>query len=194
MLKLKHVILFSMLILNLGCRLTIKPSPDPFYRAVLAQNADHEVALYAQAQTLRQQGQFKRARKYFAKLSRLSPQLDQAWIGLGQCELESGKYSEAAEAFEKALEIRNTEQGRLGLTSAYLLQGKIEQARLENRQTAVQFGESPVRLRLEGDIAFIDQNPAEALEAYRKSLELHPRQPKIQQRVRDLEDFLTATP
>jgi hypothetical protein len=81
-----------------------------------------------------------------------------------------------------------------GLITALILQAKLDRAHQENQRMLEIYGESATRLRLEGDAAFFENRPDDALSAYRKSLAMYSQQPKIEQRVTDLQEFLTSAP
>jgi Flp pilus assembly protein TadD len=75
---------------------------------------------------------------------------------------------------------------------ATLMDGKLDQARALARQSETQYGSSAALDQIRGDIAFFEEQPDQALQFYRKSLEKNPKQAEIQNRVKDLEEFLST--
>ena len=190
----RTTLMIGLLISALGCSLAIQPGPEPFYRAVLEKSPGNELALFAQAEAFGRQGQFKQARRYYRRCLRQNPQSAPAWLGLGRSDMELFLFAEAEKAFRTAMELRPSEEAQSALTTALLLQGKSILARQENQAMLKRYGDSAARLRLDGDIEFYENHPKKSLDAYTKSLAIYPQQPKIEQRVRELEDYLTSTP
>jgi uncharacterized protein HemY len=177
-----------------GCNLRLKPNMNPFYDVVLKRYPDNKVALYGQSQHLERQGQFGEAAKYLQKMTRISPDNAQAWVGLGQAYLEQNKFMKAQKAFERALALKPSLEAYLGLGTAQLMNGQADQARQMAGQIEQKYGLSAELLRLRGDIELISANFAKAREMYRVSLDKQPNQQDLQERVRDIDEYLHLAP
>ena len=162
------------------------PSKDTFYETVLDRFPDNRAALFGQGQVLLRNGQYQEALPYLKRLTRLEPDNQQVWLTLGRAYLEARDGLRAERAFRRAISIRPTMDGELGLGNALMLQGDLSAARSVADRIAASYGESAYLWRLRGDIAFMADDPAEAARAYNESLGLDPAQPSVQERLADL--------
>ncbi len=181
------------LLLLSSCRIfDFGPTPDPFYDAVLEARPDHTGALFLQGQRMIDQGNFQDAEAYFKRLTRAAPGQAMGWIGLGQARLEDRRASAAERAFRQAmaLEGETLAQAHIGLISSLLLQGQTEAADAELGRYEQREGVSAATMRLRGDLAFLLNQFAEAVEHYQASLGEDPQQPAIRERLADLQRFL----
>jgi predicted Zn-dependent protease len=163
---------------------------DPFYSLVLKKDADQPFALYAQGQMLLDQGRFADAAPYFKRLTKVDPKHAGGWLSLGKCSLELQQYRNAESAFDRALALNHSAEAQFGSALAKLMQGKVDPAKKMADQLRSQLEDSPQLMNLYGDIAIVEGRTPEALEYYRKSIELDPSQEAIQKRLRDLNNFL----
>ena len=131
--------------------------------------------------------------RFFERLTRAEPQNAEAWFNLGRCEYEQRRYGKARASFEKARQRRPSEAATLGLAAASLMDGKVDDAQRLIRECEQKYGVSAASLQVRGDIAYFSGDPSGALALYRQSLAKNPAQSEIQQRVKDLEYFLTST-
>lgn len=176
-----------------GCQLPFGPKTNPFYSAVLREYPNHTTVLFLQGEAFLLKGQFEAAEPYFEKLIQMQNDNPAAWLGLGQCRLELHRFGAAGEAFKRSLELRGSQEGHLGLASSMLLGGQIDAARTEADLIEKQYGMSAQLLRLRGDIALVAKMPQESRDYYRRSLSGNPNQPDLQDRLSDLEEYLTST-
>jgi Flp pilus assembly protein TadD len=181
-------------VLTMGCQFRLTPKTDPFYSAVLEQDPHHEMALYIQGEILLRKGLFQEAGPYFEKLIKLSPNKDTGWIGLGQCLLEMKRGRGAEIMFRKAMELHSSMKAQLGLITALMLSGNVNEAKKQAHEAETTYGVSAALLRVQGDLAFFEGDPERARQLYSQSLELNRSQPDLQDRVRDIEDYLTSRP
>jgi tetratricopeptide (TPR) repeat protein len=171
--------------------LQVKISPDPFYSAVLQQEANNPAALYAQGERFIRQGRYAEALPYFERLSQSQPGNMRAWFELGRSYYEAKNYKQARSAFQKVWEGQPSEAALLGLAAATLMAGDAEEAGRFAARSEKQYGSSAALWQIKGDIAYFSVDPAAALKFYRQSLEKNPNQKELQERVKDLEEYLT---
>lgn len=190
---LNYWLLFVLLAPVAGCHLLqLRAHTDPFYDAVLQQSPDNQAALFAQGQYLIHQGRYKEALRYYERLKKVAPNQPDTWLGLGRCYFETHDFNKARQAFDRAEQLRPSQEALLGLGATAMMRGKLDEARRLSQQIVTQYGSSPALLNLEGDIAFISGDSAKALEYYRQSAAQSPGQADIEGRIRDLEAFLHA--
>lgn len=190
----KRSLLSVLILLGAGaCNLLqVKPTPDPFYKIILEQNPNNRAALYAQGRRFMSEGHYAQALPFIEQLAKESPQNAGAWFDLGRCTYELHKYGQSRKAFQKALELQPSEGALLGLAAATLLGGDAADAARLAEQSASKYGISAGLLQIKGDIAYFTGEAAEACKFYRQSLQKDPNQRALQQRVKDLEDFLSS--
>lgn len=171
-----------------SCNLKLAPSLDPFYTAVLTGFPQHEAASYGQGRHLLAQGRFKEAIPYFERSVKINAGFGEAWLSLGQCQLELNNFKAAESAFRKANEVLPNKEVRVGLIRALAFQGKFAEA-----DTLIDtLGDDRVlQLQLQGDAAFIKGDTKAATDLYGQSLRISPNQPHLQSRNAALQELLT---
>jgi predicted Zn-dependent protease len=170
----------------------LKPHPDPFYAAMLKQDQANPAALYAQGKMLLNQGRYRDAEKYFVQLTRVEPDHAAGWNALGRARLEQGAFKPAQAAFERQIELRPSDEGKLGLAEALLMQGKLTDAQRIADEISKSDGLGAELARLQGDLAYRGRDFAKAAEFYAKSLRENPNQAGLKQRLADLQDYLAT--
>lgn len=177
-----------------GCTLRLRPMADPFYEAMVRQNADNAAALYAQGQVLVRQGRFAEALPLLEKVTLADGTNPQAWLALGRCNLDLGRWQAARRAFERAGQLRPSAEASLGTGSALVFEGRLTEAQSVVERIRNEYGESAALYRLQGDLAYARREYDRSLELYRKSLSENHSQKDLRQRITDLEEFLTSRP
>jgi tetratricopeptide (TPR) repeat protein len=181
-----------MIIFFSGCHFELfKPHQDPFYAAMLASDRNNPAALFAQGRLLLSQGRYQEAENYFSRLVKLAPNHVAGWNALGRTRLELGRFKGAQTAFERQWELQQSQNAQLGLGESLLMQGNLKDALRSANLVEKQFGPGAGLARLRGDIAFRERKYSEAAKFYEESLERNPDQAGLNNRLKDIRDFLS---
>ncbi len=153
------------------------------YRQALEINPTHEESLYYLGNCLFEVGNYSEATKMYQRITQLNPASHRGFsqLGVTLSTPEPGaplQLEQARKAFERNAEINKEESGpflRLGLLA--LNQGNLQEA-LEQFNIAAGF-RSPEGYFLAGYVCFRQQHYQQALDLFRRVLEMNAREKKI---------------
>ena len=127
---------------------------------------------------LTQPGNFKGREEMFKKAIELNPGNDGAYINLGLCYREQGKYDQAVEMFKKAIGIKPGKvDAYIELGWCYSAQGKCDQA-VEMFKKVIGIGINPEKVDVYIELGRCYNNQGErgkAEEIFKKAIELNPK-------------------
>jgi cellulose synthase operon protein C len=107
----------------------------------------------------------------YEKLVAINPKAAEAHYRLGDLRATSKDETAALNSYKKASELMPLAAGpKIGIATILIRQGKIEQAKLLANELKKDLPNSAAGLTLEGDLASLNNQPAEAVAAYKKAL------------------------
>jgi tetratricopeptide (TPR) repeat protein len=172
------------------------------YRKLLAEHEDHVRGWYNLATLYQAQGKLHDAMRTWKEVVRLAPQLPSAHACLGEVLLDLGKRDEAMLAYAEAAKLRPKEVGAwLNLAAAARAAGSYGRAVLalqratqlapEDADVWARLGETLIELHRATDKP---EPLAEAVEAWRRSLQLDADQTELRRNLRIYESVLPTQP
>jgi len=148
-----------------------------YFNKALSLRPNFYLALNALGLTNFMQGQFQNAASYFEKCLQLNPSFTEARNYLGSVYQELGLLDKAEEEFRKAITdetYKSRELPYYNLARLYLVQGKDEEALQMVEQSIAINSRMVMSLNLKGILLERLGRIKEAIESYRKALQINP--------------------
>jgi len=141
-------------------------------------------ALLREARASELRGDWRRAQGLYLRLTQASPDLPDAWRGLGRVKAHAGDTWGALRAFSEAFaaHLRSKEKDPIHWLKAgqvYLKLGQLEKAEAAARRAVELAPKNPFAWNALGVVLYKEKRLAEAEKAYKKALKLAPDDPRF---------------
>jgi len=157
------------------------PTPEEIKKYEEAKAANEKIknlnAILAQSRDLMKAGNYDQAIAQLQPAAEQNPKQDLVWAYLGDAYMDAKKYPEAADAYNKAVQLKPTNGGYIsGLANAYSKSGQTDKA-MEQYNAAAQAEPANAAMYYfnEGAMFTNAQKPEQAIAAFDKAIAADPK-------------------